>query len=104
MINMNSCHFRKLSDVDIAHERVIHKIWNNIAENYGLIDYFYLGAILTLKNLLDTKCQLDKELVLEYLRAYRDIEEVSTEIKGVINATIKEHEDNNKSKDNLRKE
>lgn len=92
MISMNSCHFRKLSDVEIAQERVTNKILNNIAENYGLIDYFYLGAILTLKNLLDTKCQLNKELVLEYLRAYKNTEEVSTEIKGVIDAVIKEHE------------
>lgn len=92
MISMNSCHFRKLSDVDIAQERVMNKILNNIAENYGLIDYFYLGAILSLKNLLDTKCQLNKELVLEYLKAYKDVEDVSTEVKGVIDAVIKEYE------------
>ena len=59
MISMNSCHFRKLSNVYIAQERVIYKIWNNIAENYGLMDYFYLGAISALKNLLDTRCQLN---------------------------------------------
>ena len=92
MIDMNSVHFRKLSDVDIAQERVTNKILNNIAKNYGLIDYFYLSAISTLRSLLDARCKLDKELIFEYLRAYKDIDEVSTEVKDVIDAVIKEHE------------
>ena len=33
MISMNSCHSRKLSDVEIAQERVTNKILNNIVEN-----------------------------------------------------------------------
>lgn len=72
---------------------MIHKIWNNIAENFGLTDFFYLGAILTLKNLLDTRCQLNKELVLDYLNEYKNIDEVSTEVKDVIDAVIKEYKD-----------
>lgn len=55
--------------------------------------FFYLGAILTLKNLLDTRCQLNKELVLDYLNEYKNIDEVSTEVKDVIDAVIKEYKD-----------
>ena len=92
MIDMNSVHFRKLSDVDIAQERVTNKILNNIAKNYGLLDYFYLGGISTLRSLLDARCKLDKELIFEYLTAYKDFDEVRTAVKVVIDAVITEHE------------
>lgn len=104
MISMNPCHFRKLSDVDIAQEKVMNKILNNIAENYGVMDYFYLGCIAVLKNMLDTECPINKEMVIEYLKALKDIREVSTEVKGVIDAVIKEYEELEKNKDNLKKE
>lgn len=93
MIRTNSCHFRKLSDVDIAQERVANKILNNIAENYGLNDYFYLGCISAFRSMLDTKYTINKELIIKYLKAYKDIEEVGTEVKDVIDAVIKEYED-----------
>lgn len=104
MISMNDVHFRKLSDVDIAQERVMNKIINNIAEKYGLIDYFYLGCISVLKGMLDTECPINKEMVIEYLKKFKDMKEVSTEVKGVIDAVVKEYENGEKSKDKLRKE
>ena len=101
MIRTNSCQIRRLSDVDIAQERVTNKILNNIAENYGLKDYFYLGCISAFQSMLDTKCTINKDLIIEYLKAYKNIEEVGTEVKDVIDAVIKEYEDIKKNKDRL---
>lgn len=66
-------------------------------------DYFYLGCICVFQSLLNIKCTINKELIIEYLRAYKNIDEVSTEVKDVIDAVIKEHEDVKKDKDNLKK-
>lgn len=43
--------------------------------------------------MLDTKYTINKELIIKYLKAYKDIEEVGTQVKDVIDAVIKEYED-----------
>lgn len=93
MLDLNHIHIKTMSDVEIAQEKINRKIWNHFLKDYGLIDYFYMGGILVLKNMLDSKCPIDKDFVIEYLKAYKNIDEVSTEIDELIDLVIKEYKD-----------